>query len=84
MTLSSRLGLPAWLAPWPRARLSSDGSEIELVLSFRRIGADCESRAELEHCARLILFRWSVAIGIGNLKNNDRGLIEPINVAVHW
>jgi hypothetical protein len=50
MTLSSRLGLPAWLATRPRARLSSDVSEIELVLSFRRIGADRES-AELEHGA---------------------------------
>jgi hypothetical protein len=54
MTLSSRLGLPACLAA-ASPPLSSDVSEIELVLSFRRIGADSESCAELEHGADLPL-----------------------------
>jgi hypothetical protein len=51
MTLSSRLGPAAWLAPRGRARLSSDAGEIKLALSSCRIGADRERRAELEHGA---------------------------------
>ena len=41
------LGPAAWLALRGRARLSSDASEIKLLFSFRRVGADRESRAVL-------------------------------------